>query len=125
MEKKKIIINVLIIIVSLVSAVLTIVSALGIVNQMISSGLGIIQNPISLLLCLLVGGAVTLFLLAIIKKVFAKIGAYYVGILLSVACFYYAYGAFTLNIGVEYVLTYAMLGALLIVMTVFIAKVFK
>lgn len=123
--EKKTIINVLIIIMSLVSAVLTIVSALGIVNRMISSGLGIIQNPISLLLCLLVGGAVTLFLLAIIKKVFIKIGAYYVGMLLSGACFYYAYGAFTLNIGVEYVLTYAMLGALLIAMTVFIAKVFK
>ncbi len=123
--EKKTIINVLIIIMSLVSAVLTIVSALGIVNRMISSGLGIIQNPISLLLCLLVGGAVTLFLLAIIKKVFIKIGAYYVGMLLSGACFYYAYGAFTLNIGMEYVLTYVILGIMLFAMTVFIAKVFK
>ncbi len=125
MEKKKIILNVLIIIMSLVSAVLTIKFALGIVNQMISSGLGIIQNPMSLLLCLLVGGAVTLFLLAIIKKVFVRIAAYYIGILLSGACFYYAYGAFTLNIGIEYTLTYAMLGAILFATTVIIAKVFK
>ena len=124
MEKKKII-NVLIIIMSIVSAVLTIVFTVEIVNRMISSGLGIIQNPISLLLCLLVGGAVTLFSLAKVKKIFAKIGAYYIGILLSVACFYYAYGAFTLNIGMEYVLTYAVLGVVLFAMTVFIAKVFK
>ena len=123
MERKKII-SALIIIMSIVSAVLTIRFALEIVNKMINSELGFIKtNPMPLLICLLIGGTVSFFSLSKVKKVFLTIGTYYIGMLLCIACFYYATLAYLSHNGIEYILAYACIGIVMIAVTHMMANV--
>ena len=126
MENKKNLINVLIIIASIVSAVLTIKFALGIVERMIDSNVGILQNnPMPLIVCLTVGGGISFFLLGKIKKIFALIGVYYIGIIITGTCFCYALLAYLFNVGLEYVFVYTFFGIMLFAITNVVAKTFK
>lgn len=125
MEKKKII-NVLIIILSIVSAIITVKIALGIVERMIDSNVGILQNnPMPLIVCLTVGGGISFFLLGKIKKIFSLIGVYYIGIIMTGTCFSYALLAYLFDVKIEYILVYTFLGIILFAITVVVAKIFK
>lgn len=123
--KKRIFVFILIIM-SIVSAIITVKVALGIVEKTIDSELGFLQtNPMPLFVCLLIGGAISLFSLAKVKKVFLTLGVYYIGILLSITCFYYAIVAYLLQGGMEYILTYACIGIIMIGVTQMMANVIK
>ena len=126
MENKKNLINVLIIIASIVSAVLTIKFALGIVDGMLHSEVGFLKtNPMPLVVCLTIGGAISFFLLGRIKKIFITIAIYYIGMLLSITFFYYAFDCILFNIGIEYIVAYTVMGIIFVALTVSVAKTFK
>lgn len=118
------IINLLMIIMSIVSAVVTVIIAHDIVEKMIASNF-LRTNPMPLFICLLIGGAISFFSLAKVKKVFLYVGTYYVGALMSITCFYYATVAYLLQGGIEYVLTYACIGIIMIFVTQMMANFVK
>ncbi len=118
--------NVLIILLSIVSAVVTIKFTLEIVNKMINSELGFIRtNPMHLLICLIVGGAISFFSLAKIKKIFATIGMYYIGVLICITSFYYAIVAYILRGGIEYTIIYSCIGLMMLFVTKIMANFVK